>query len=141
LTSRKETTGKNKGSQHRDTKKFIEENRDEITALQIIYSKPYGTRHLTYEEIKEIAEAIKKPPYHLTPELLWQAYEQLDRSKVRGAGAQKLLTDIISLIRFAAGKSDILEPFPETVNLRFERWRAQQERAGVRFTEAQIEWL
>lgn len=122
-------------------KKFIEENRDEITALQIIYSKPYGSRHLTYEEIKEIAEAIKKPPYHLTPELLWQAYEQLDRSKVRGAGAQKLLTDIISLIRFAAGKSDILEPFPETVNQRFERWRAEQEKAGVRFTEAQTEWL
>ena len=122
-------------------KKFIEENRDEITALQIIYNKPYGSRHLTYEEIKEIAEAIKKPPYHLTPELLWQAYEQLDRSKVRGAGAQKLLTDIISLIRFAAGKSHILEPFPETVNQRFERWRSEQEIAGVRFTKAQTEWL
>ncbi len=83
-------------------------------------------------------EAIRKPPYHLTPELLWQAYEQLDRSKVRGAGAQKLLTDIISLTRFAAGKSDVLEPFPETVNQRFKRWRAEQERAGVRFTQAQL---
>ncbi len=30
-------------------KRFIEENKDEITALQIIYSKPYGRRHLTYE--------------------------------------------------------------------------------------------
>jgi type I restriction enzyme R subunit len=74
----------------------------------------------------------------LTRKVRW---EQLDKSKVRGAGAQKLLTDIISLIRFAAGKNDILEPFPETVNLRFERWRAEQERAGVRFTEAQVEWL
>lgn len=122
-------------------KKFIEENKDELTALQIIYSKPYGRRHLTYEEIKQLAEAIKKPPYQLTPELLWQAYEQLDKSKVRGAGAQKLLTDIISLIRFAAGKSDILEPFPETVNQRFERWRAEQERTGVTFTAPQTEWL
>jgi len=122
-------------------KKFIEENKDEITALQIIYSKPYGRRHLTYEEIRELAEAIKKPPYQLTPEMLWQAYEQLDKSKVKGAGAQKLLTNIISLIRFASGKSDVLEPFPETVNQRFERWRAEQERAGVMFTEAQMEWL
>ena len=121
--------------------KFIEENKDEITALQIIYSKPYGRRHLTYEEIKQLAEAIKKPPYQLTPELLWQAYEQLDKSKVRGAGAQKLLTNIISLIRFATGKSDVLEPFPEMVNQRFERWRAEQERAGVTFTKAQMEWL
>ncbi len=122
-------------------KKFIEENKDEITALQIIYSKPYGRRHLTYEEIRELAEAIKKPPYQLTPEILWQAYEQLDKSKVRGAGAQKLLTNIISLIRFASGKSDVLEPFLETVNQRFERWREEQEGAGVRFTEAQMEWL
>ncbi|MDP2766635.1 MAG: type I restriction-modification enzyme R subunit C-terminal domain-containing protein [Candidatus Methanoperedens sp.] len=122
-------------------KKFIEENKDELTALQIIYSKPYGRRHLTYEEIKQLAEAIKKPPYQLTPELLWQAYEQLDKSKVRGAGAQKLLTNIISLIRFATGRSDVLEPFPETVNQRFNRWIQEQERADVTFTKAQMEWL
>jgi len=122
-------------------KKFIEENKDEITALQIIYSKPYSKRHLTYEEIREVADAIRKPPYQLTPEILWQAYEQLDKSKVKGAGAQKLLTNIVSLIRFASGKSDVLEPYPETVNQRFERWRRQQETAGVRFTQAQTEWL
>ena len=37
-------------------KQFIEENKDELTALQIIYSKPYGERHITYEQIKQIAE-------------------------------------------------------------------------------------
>jgi type I restriction enzyme R subunit len=36
----------------------------------------------------------------------------------------------------------VLEPFPETaVNQRFERWRTEQERTGVIFTEAQMEWL
>ncbi len=122
-------------------KKFIEKNKDEITALQIIYSKPYSKRHLTYEEIKEVANAIRKSPYQLTPEILWKAYEQLDKSRVRGAGAQKLLTNIVSLIRFASGKSDVLEPFPETVNQRFERWKSEQEMAGVGFTQAQTEWL
>jgi type I restriction enzyme R subunit len=34
-------------------KKFIEDNKDELIALQIIYSKPYSRRHLTYEEIKQ----------------------------------------------------------------------------------------
>lgn len=87
-----------------------------------IYSKPYGRRHLIYVEIKQLAEAINKTPYNLTPELLWQVYEQLDRSKIKGAGPQKLLTNIISLIRFATGKSDVLEPFPETVDRRFESW-------------------
>ncbi len=122
-------------------KRFIEENKDELTALQIIYSKPYGKRHLTYEEIKQLAEAIKKPPYHLTPELLWLAYEQLEKSKVRRAGPQKLLTNIISLVRFAIGESDVLEPFPETVDRRFNEWLAKQEKAEISFTPEQKEWF
>jgi type I restriction enzyme R subunit len=32
-------------------KKFIEENKDELTALQLIYSRPYGHRHFTYGQI------------------------------------------------------------------------------------------
>lgn len=122
-------------------KKFIEENKAEITALQILYSKPYGTRHLTYEDIKQLAEAIRKPPYQLTPEVLWHAYEQLEKSKVKGAGPQKLLTNIISLVRFAIGAADALEPFPETVDERFRRWLAKQEELGREFTPEQIQWL
>ena len=122
-------------------KTFINENKDELTALQIIYSKPYGKRHLTYEEIKQLADAIKKPPYQLTPDLLWQAYEQLEKSKVRRAGPQKLLTDIISLVRFAIGECDVLEPFAEIVNDRFEYWLSIQEKSGRTFTPEQTEWL
>jgi type I restriction enzyme R subunit len=122
-------------------KKFIEQNKDELSALQIIYGKPYGKRHLTYEEIKQLAEVIKKPPYGLTPELIWQAYEKLEKSKVRQAGPQKLLTNIVSLVRFAIGEKDVLEPFSETVNERFSRWLNEQESLGRRFTPEQMEWL
>jgi type I restriction enzyme R subunit len=38
-------------------KQFIAEHKDELTALQIIYGMPYSRRHLTYAEIKELAEA------------------------------------------------------------------------------------
>jgi len=122
-------------------KQFIEDNKDELTALQLIYSKPYSTRKITYEDIKKLAEEITKPPYQLTPELIWQAYEQLDKSKVKGAGPQKLLTNIVSLLRFAAGENDILEPFSETVNRRFNLWLAQQEKLNHKFNEEQLEWL
>lgn len=122
-------------------KRFIEDNKDELTALQIIYGKPYRTRHLTYGEIRKLAEAIRKPPYQLTPELVWQAYEQLEKAKVKAAGPQKLLTNIVSLIRFAIGESDVLEPFPETVNSRFDDWLAQQHEAGRKFTVEQMTWL
>jgi type I restriction enzyme R subunit len=122
-------------------KRFIEENKDELTAIQLIYKKPYGQRHLTYEEIKQLADSIKKPPYFLTPEVIWQAYEQLEKSKVKGAGAQKLLTNIISLMRFAIGESDVLEPFSNMVDRRFNEWLAQQEELGKKFTPEQKEWL
>ena len=120
---------------------FIEDNKDELTALQIIYSKPYGQRHLTYEQIKQLAEAIEKPPYSLTPELVWQAYEKLEDSKVKRARPEKQLTNIISLIRFALGESQELKPFQEVVDERFENWLAEHEKAGQLFTQEQREWL
>jgi len=137
-----DTQAKDKARTLVDTfKKFIEDNKDEVTALQMIYGKPYGRRRLTYEQIKRLAEAIEKPPYLLTPDLLWQAYERLERSKVKKAGPQRLLTDIISLVRFAIGKADWLEPFSETVDRRFNDWLTEQEKDGTRFTPEQKEWL
>jgi len=122
-------------------KQFIEDNKNELTALQILYSQPYVKRALTYEAVKQLAEAIKKPPYRLTPELVWHAYEQLESSRVKGAGPQKLLTNIVSLIRFAVGGSSILEPFSEIVDRRFEYWLSVQKEAGREFTDEQILWL
>lgn len=122
-------------------KKFIKDNKDELTALQMIYSKPYKRQHVTFKEIKQLSEAIEKPPYYLTPEILWQAYEKLEKSKVRRSGPHKLLTNIISLVRFAIGESNILEPFSETVNHSFYNWLKKQERLEKKFTPVQIEWL
>ena len=120
---------------------FIEDNKNEIMALQIIYGKPYGKRYVTYEEIKQLAEAIRKPPYLLDTDALWNAYEQLQKSKVKKAGPRKLLTDIISLVRFATGQEQVLEPFAESVNEKFKGWLEKQERLGKKFTNEQIEWL
>lgn len=120
---------------------FIEENKDEITALQIIYSMPYGRRKLTFKEIELLARAIEKPPYGLTSEQVWTAYGQLDKSKVRGAGPGRLLTDIISLVRFAMDRTEFLQPFAETAGERFDIWLEEQEKTGRSFTEEQLEWL
>jgi type I restriction enzyme R subunit len=121
-------------------KQFIEENKDEITALQIIYNKPYGQRHITYEQIKELADNIEKPPYYLTPEIVWKAYESLEKSRVRG-NPHKLLTNIIQLIRFQMKEIEVLEPFDEVVNGSFENWLKEQENNGRNFNQEQMEWL
>ncbi len=122
-------------------REFIENNKDELTALQILYGKPYGQRQLTFEAINQLSEAIEKPPYNLTPELLWLAYEQLTKSKVKGAGTQKMLTDLVSLVRYATGIAPILEPFTDEVNHNFEEWLKKQETLGKHFTHQQKEWL
>ena len=119
--------------------KFIEDNKDEITALQILYSRPYGQR-LTFREIKELANAIGRPPNRWTPEHLWQAYETLDRSKVSGSPG-RVLTNIVSLVRFALHQDEQLVPFPSIVSERFDEWMGEQEGTGRSFTEEQREWL
>jgi type I restriction enzyme R subunit len=120
-------------------RRFIEENKDSIQALQILYSRPYAQR-LTYAEIKELARAIALPPHSWTPERLWQAYETLERSKVRGSGG-RVLTDLVSLVRYALDQDNELVPFTETVHEKFDRWLMLQEQSGRTFTEAQLEWL
>jgi len=122
-------------------RKFIDENKNELTALQLIYSRPYGHRHYTYEQIRQLADAIRKPPYNLSTEQVWRAYEQLERTKVRGGGPQKLLTDIIALIRFALEETPVLEPFNATVNRAFDHWLYGQEQQGRKFTPEQVKWL
>ncbi|GAG55919.1 unnamed protein product, partial [marine sediment metagenome] len=118
-------------------KKFIEENKDEITALQILYSRPYKSR-LRFEDIKELANTINKPPHHWTEDNLWAAYAALEKSKVRGAGGARIMTDLVSLIRYALSQENELVPFPEKVDANFKAWLAQQ---GKKFTEEQIHWL
>jgi type I restriction enzyme R subunit len=118
---------------------FIQEHRDEITALQVLYSRPYRQR-LTYKDIKALADALQLPPRSWTPDRLWQAYQQLDHSKVRGSG-QRVLADVVSLVRYAVGEDEELVPFAEQVRRRFEGWLAMQETAGRRFTTEQRQWL
>ena len=122
-----------------DWKVFIEENKDELTALQILYSKPYGQR-LTFAEIRELANAIRRPPHLLDPEKLWDAYETLEGSRVRGHGG-RVLTDLVSLVRFAIEDDDELVPWSDRVKSRFATWLAGQATAGVTFTPIQRRWL
>ena len=112
--------------------KFIEENKDEMTALQVLYSQPHGK--VSFKDIKALADLIQAPPRSWTPDLLWAAYEKLETDKVKGAGSTRLLTDIVSLVRFALHRNEALVPYRELVHLRFAQWLAQQASAGVKFT-------
>ena len=119
---------------------FLADNRDEIDALQCFYSAPYA-RRLRFDELKALADAIAAPPRAWTPEKLWRAYETLDKDRVRGASAQRLLADLVSLVRFATRRDAELAPFRERVHARFAAWLGQQRAAGREFTPEQMRWL
>jgi type I restriction enzyme R subunit len=65
----------------------------------------------------------------------------LEKDKVRGASGKRLLTDIVSLVRFATHKDNELVPYGEHVRARFDAWMAQQENGGRAFTAEQRRWL
>ncbi|MDF1528183.1 MAG: type I restriction-modification enzyme R subunit C-terminal domain-containing protein [Sedimenticola sp.] len=131
---------------------FIQDHKNELDAIQLIYQQPYQKRHLSYEQIEKLAEEIQQPPYNLAPIEVWKAYEQLEKNKVKGVPPKELLTNIVSLIRFSIGLSDVLEPFTELVNNRFDNWLKQQELTpspvpgegwgeSKKFSPDQLAWL
>jgi len=52
-----------------------------------------------------------------------------------------VLTNLVSLVRFALHADDELVAFPDRVRERFQAWLLQQENAGRVFTPEQARWL
>lgn len=122
-------------------KQFIEDNKDEITALQILYNRPYKER-LNFDHLKELSATINAPPYLMNRGQVWEAYAALEKSKVKGAGGKRLLTDLVSLVRFAMEEDNELVPFPERVNTNFKAWLVGAASAAKKpFTKEQVKWL
>jgi type I restriction enzyme R subunit len=120
-------------------RQFIEDNKEELEALRLLYSQPYRNG-LRYKHVKELAAAIQRPPVGTTPDLLWRAFEAVEPEKVQGRGGNKLV-DVIALVRHALDPAQPLAPFGSTVEERYQRWLADQEAAGVTFTWDQRQWL
>lgn len=122
-----------------DFKLWIEENKDEITALQIFYDQPFRRRELTFKMLKELSEQIIRTKPTLAPLRIWKAYEQLE--SVAGQPKNELIA-LVSLIRRVAGIDTALTPFDKTVDKNFADWVwKKQQGATIKFTKEQMEWL
>jgi type I restriction enzyme R subunit len=120
---------------------FIKQHKDEITALQILYSRPTRAP-LKFEDVKALAEALHAPPVNIDEGALWQAYATLRKDKVKGAKQRRLLTDLVSLVRFAMQQTNELAPYPERVQANFKAWLAQHQQTNNNpFTQEQQHWL
>jgi type I restriction enzyme R subunit len=126
-------------------KKFIEDNRDEIEAIKILYSRPYRAG-LRFKHIKELATKLNQPPFYVDPSRpeslvrLWQAYELVEPAKVKGKGGKQLV-DVIALVKHAIDPSTPLAPMGMTVEERYTEWLTEKAKAGITFTTDQKKWL
>ena len=127
---------------------YLDEHRDEITAIQVInelrthqhHSGPEPESRVSFSDIKELADRIARPPHNWTPEVIWAAYEQVESGKVRRSDAHTL-TDLVSLLRFTLGLDAELVPYSDQVHARYANWLLQQSNQGVSFTGGQRWWL
>ena len=115
-------------------KQFIDQNIDELTALQILCKRPGAQRILNEDNLKELEEALQQHSSSLSRESLWLAYKSRSPERVQGGTEQR--TDLISLVRYAMGYNLFLEPFSATVNRNFEEWLD-----GKDFNSEQHKWL
>lgn len=109
-------------------KDFIEENKDEIIALRIIYNETYKKRPMV---LKKLTELISKTQSNgITVERLWDCYAIKQPDKVK-KGTLAQLTDLISIIRFQMGYTDTLSPFADRVNYNFKQWTFRRNTGTV----------
>ncbi|HVA44927.1 MAG TPA: type I restriction-modification enzyme R subunit C-terminal domain-containing protein [Pirellulales bacterium] len=119
-------------------KQFIADNKDELEAVRVFYSRPYRAG-LRFKAVKELAEAIKSPPLCATADRLWLAFQAVEPEAVRGKCGK--LVDLIALVRHAIDPNLPLVPFGATVEERYREWLAQQQSSRVTFSADQRRWL
>ncbi len=119
-------------------RQFIDENRDEIIALRIIYDQKYKDRPMAIDGLKALYDKLKAKG--ITVERLWDCYAIKKPERVK-RGTMSQLSDLISIIRFEMGYTENLAPFADRVNYNFMQWTLRRNAGAVHFTDEHMEWL
>ena len=98
-------------------------------------------QRLTFREVKELAAGDRAA--RRTSGRPRSSGRPTSSSTARrcAAPAQRVLTDLVSLVRVALHQEDELVPYPDLVRERYHAWLLQQENAGRVFTAEQLAWL
>ena len=121
-----------------DFRAWISEHKDELTALQVLYS---GTRplKLSLKDLRQLRDALARPPLAATPAQLWRAFEAAESSTVKGSGGHQL-ADLVSLVRHALLPTFTLVPYRDELWERYRAWLTERDTQNA-FTPEQCEWL
>jgi len=122
----------------KDFRAWIEAHKDELTALQVLYS---GTRplKLSLKELRQLRDALARPPLGATPAQLWRAFQAVEGERVKDSGGE-VLTDLVALVRHALMPVMKLVPYRDELRDRYQKWLKDRD-AERAFSEEQHEWL
>jgi type I restriction enzyme R subunit len=122
-----------------DFRAWITTHRDELAALQAIYA---GTRPLkvSLKDLRQLREALARPPLSASPEHLWRAFEAVEAAKVKGTKGEIILTDLVNLVRHALIPNLSLVPYRDELRERYQAWLKERD-ADKAFSREQREWL
>lgn len=119
-------------------REFINENKDEIVALRIIYDQAYADRPMVIEKLNMLYDKLTAK--NVTVERLWNCYAIKNPQRVK-QGVKARIVDLISLIRYELGFADNLAPFADRVNYNFMQWTMKCNAGNIHFSEEQMNWL
>jgi type I restriction enzyme R subunit len=125
-------------------KQFIEDNKDEIEAIRVLYSRPHRLG-LRYRQVRELAQKLNVSPFFVDPKKpesvlrIWSAFEAVEPQNVQGKARQ--LVDLIAMVRHAIGQQTLLVPVEQVVEERYRQWLAEKATSGVEFAADQRRWL
>lgn len=122
----------------KDFRAWIEEHKNELTALQLLYA---GTRplKLSLKDLRQLRDALARPPLAATPVQLWRAFQAAEGDKVKPSGGE-VLTDLVNLVRHALIPAFTLAPYRDELRERYEVWRKERDVQNT-FSVEQREWL
>ena len=122
----------------KDFRAWITENKDELTALQVLYAGARPLR-ISLKDLRQLKEALARPPLAATPTQLWRAFQAAEADKVKGDGG-KVLADLVNLVRHALIPAFTLVPYRDELLDRYQVWLSERGRENA-FTPEQREWL
>ena len=122
----------------KDFRAWIAEHKDDLTALQVLYA---GTRplKLSLKDLRQLKDALARPPLAATPTQLWRAFQAVEPDKVAGSGGQQL-ADLVNLVRHALIPTLTLVSYRNELRERYQEWLKERD-ADNTFTPEQREWL
>ena len=140
-----QATTQNHGEIAKSFREYIEQNRAEITALQLLYSRPYQQR-LTEPMLKDLEKKLRDQHATWTEDNLWNAFASAQPGKVKGRSQAGRFADLVALVRFALEQQPVLSPFADSVTERFNEWLMDQAKAASAagrksFSPEQLAWL